>query len=500
MMSSGIGENDKDSLFLLNLVDCGAANLNNNDNNNNSSRQRKVIRTFPAWCCCCRRRRRRRVNSNNTIFFLSRWFFFLVVSLRFVDVVNGAFVARSSTSTMQSKGNFQIRNKASSHPPNFMMSIPRRDIPSRSNMELPIKMTQNAAEKVNQVDASSDNAILEERLDTINDKNNSKLIDGKAIAATIRQELKERVTAMKETGVLSSPGLAVLLVGSRRDSQTYVNMKKRACQQVGIRSFGYDYADEESVTQDELLQQIDTLNADPTIHGILIQLPLPAHIDEATVLRAVDPEKDVDGLHPFNVAQLASQGTHNSKNSQNKKNYWDKGQLDQIPFSVPCTPLGCMELLDRSGVEIAGRHAVVIGRSNLVGMPLSFLLLHRHATVTIVHSKTQNIEEEVRRGDIVIAAVGKAQLVQANWIKEGAVVIDVGINSIPVPPDDADDEEDIKGDTARKSYQLVGDVDLGSVLPKCSKITPVPGGVGPMTIAMLLRNTINACERSQRGK
>jgi methylenetetrahydrofolate dehydrogenase (NADP+) / methenyltetrahydrofolate cyclohydrolase len=464
MMSSSIGANDTVSLLVLD---------------------------------CCRRRRCGK-NNKNTIF-LSSWFIFLVVSLRFVDVVSCAFVPTTTTLTLQPKGNFEIPKKTSSHPLYLMIGIPRRGSASRSIMALHIKMTQNGAEKINQGDASSDNAVVEERLDTKNNtsnNNDNKLIDGKAIAATIRQDLKERVTAMKEAGIVPLPGLAVLLVGSRRDSQTYVNMKKRACHQVGIRSFGYDYADETSVTQDELVQQIQTLNADPMIHGILIQLPLPAHIDEATVLRAVDPEKDVDGLHPFNVAQLASQGTHNSKNKNNKISYWDKGQLDQIPFSVPCTPLGCIELLDRSGVEIAGRHAVVIGRSNLVGMPLSFLLLHRHATVTMVHSKTPNIEEEVRRGDIVIAAVGKARLVQANWIKEGAVVIDVGINSIHVPSDN-DDE---KGDKAGKSYQLVGDVDLESVLPKCSKITPVPGGVGPMTIAMLLRNTVSAWERSQRGK
>ena len=197
-------------------------------------------------------------------------------------------------------------------------------------------------------------------------------------------------------------------------------MKKKACTEVGIASFGYDY--DESVTQKELLAKIAELNARKDVHGILVQLPLPAHLDEQVVLDSVHPEKDVDGLHPENVAKLALQGTHG-----NKAGYWKS--LSNIPFSVPCTPLGCLELLDRSGVEIEGKNAVIIGRSNLVGLPVSFLLLHRNATVTIVHSRTKNIEEEVARGDIVIAAVGKANLVKSSWLKEGAVVIDVGINS-----------------------------------------------------------------------
>lgn len=307
-------------------------------------------------------------------------------------------------------------------------------------------------------------------------------IDGKAIAAEIRQELKEEITKLVSDG-RPTPGLAVILVGSRRDSQTYVNMKKKACQQVGIASFGYDY--DESVTEVDLLTRIAELNGRDDVHGILIQLPLPAHLDENTILDSVSPEKDVDGLHPENVAKLATQGTHG-----NKKGHWTS--LSSIPFSVPCTPLGCLELLDRSGVEISGKNAVVIGRSNLVGLPVSFLLLHRNATVTIVHSRTQNIEEQVARGDIVIAAVGKANLVKSSWLKEGAVVIDVGINSVDLPP------EQVK--EGKKPYKLVGDVDYESAVEKCSKITPVPGGVGPMTIAMLLRNTVNACKRAASGQ
>lgn len=304
-------------------------------------------------------------------------------------------------------------------------------------------------------------------------------INGKAIAADIRQELKEEIRIMQENKVSPLPGLAVLLVGSRRDSQTYVNMKKKACAEVGIASFGYDY--DESVTQDELLSKIAELNARSDIHGILVQLPLPAHLDEHLILDSVSPEKDVDGLHPKNVAKLALQGTRGSK-----AGFWKS--LSNIPFSVPCTPLGCLELLDRSGVEIEGKNAVVIGRSNLVGLPVSFLLLHRNASVTIVHSKTKNIEEEVSRGDIVIAAVGRANLVKSNWLKEGAVVIDVGINSVDLPPDQVKE--------GKRPYKLVGDVDFDDCVEKCSKITPVPGGVGPMTIAMLLRNTVNACKRA----
>ena len=315
----------------------------------------------------------------------------------------------------------------------------------------------------------------------------NKVIDGKRIAADIRSEIQQVVHTMKQQEPQQVPGLAVVLVGSRRDSQTYVNMKKKACEEVGIQSFGYDY--DASVSQEELLNKIIELNEQDDIHGILVQLPLPSHIDEETILNAIDPEKDVDGLHPYNVAKLASQGTHNSKTgSGDDVDIWSKGNLDRIPFSVPCTPLGCIELLDRSDVDIKGKHAVVIGRSNLVGLPISFLLLHRDATVTIVHSKTTNIEQEVSKGDIVIAAVGRAHLVKDSWIKGGAVVIDVGINSVDIPPNE-------RKEGSKKTYKLVGDVDYDSVSSKCSKITPVPGGVGPMTIAMLLRNTLNACRR-----
>jgi len=264
------------------------------------------------------------------------------------------------------------------------------------------------------------------------------------------------------------PGLAVVLVGARRDSQTYVNMKKKACVAAGIASTGYDF--EDTVSEAELLATVQKLNADPAVHGILIQLPLPSHLDQDKILQAVDPAKDVDGLHPVNVAALQLYS----------------GEVMEAPFSIPCTPLGCLELLDRSNVALQGENCVVLGRSQLVGLPMARLLLGRDATVTTVHSKTKDIGSVVRQADVVIAAVGKAGLVKGDWLKPGAVVIDVGINSVDVVPDKP----------GGKTYKLVGDVDYEAASAVCSKITPVPGGVGPMTIAMLLRNTLNACERS----
>lgn len=297
----------------------------------------------------------------------------------------------------------------------------------------------------------------------------AKLIDGNEIAKTIRAELKERVDAMSV-----KPGLAVILVGERKDSATYVRMKKKACAEVGIdTTYGIDYPAD--ITQDVLIAKIDELNANPAVHGILVQLPLPAHIDEATVLHRVLVEKDVDGLHPLNVAKLANTKTHTPGRSS-----WS---FDSIDFHVSCTPQGCIELLDRSGIEIEGKNAVVIGRSNIVGIPMSLLLLHRNATVTIAHSRSVNMAEIVSRADIVVAAVGKPELVKASWLKPGAVVIDVGVNSV----EDASD---------KRGYRLVGDVAFAECKEVASYITPVPGGVGPMTIAMLLRNTVNSAARS----
>jgi len=298
------------------------------------------------------------------------------------------------------------------------------------------------------------------------------LIDGKAIANQVHVELKAAVDEMKSTlGV--TPGLAVILVGERRDSATYVRAKKKACADVGINSIGVDYPAD--VTQEELLAKIHELNQDPNVHGILVQLPIPPHIDENTVIKAIDQSKDVDGLHPLNVAQLANTKTHAPGRSA-----WS---FDSIGFHVSCTPQGCIELLDRSGVVIEGKEAVVLGRSNIVGIPVALLLMQRNATVTIAHSRTKNLEETIRRADIVVAAVGRAEMVKGAWLKPGAVVIDVGINSV----DDA---------SKKTGYRLVGDVDFNECKEVASLITPVPGGVGPMTIAMLLRNTVNGARRT----
>lgn len=296
----------------------------------------------------------------------------------------------------------------------------------------------------------------------------AEVINGKEIAAAIREEIKQEVEQLRNQGHVA-PGLAVILVGSRRDSQTYVKMKTKACAQAGIASYQIDYKEE--VTEAELMDKVAELNADPSVHGILIQLPLPSHINQEVVLDLVDSDKDVDGLHPVNVARLAM--LRNTPTVDND-------------FSIPCTPLGCMELLVRSGVEIKGKHAIVIGRSNLVGLPMYRLLLAADATVTMVHSRTENIASVIKQGDIVVAAVGKAQMVQKDWLKEGAVVIDVGINNVDIEPKKP----------GGRTYKLVGDVDYANAKEVCSMITPVPGGVGPMTIAMLLRNTLNACKRT----
>lgn len=288
----------------------------------------------------------------------------------------------------------------------------------------------------------------------------AQLIDGKAIAATIRGEIAAEVEAMKaEYGKV--PGLAAVLVGERRDSQTYVRMKKKACAEVGITSFGHDLPAD--ISQEELLAVVRDLNANPDVHGILVQLPLPDHIDDEEILGAISLEKDVDGFHPLNIGRLSMKRRE--------------------PLFVPCTPKGCIELLDRTGVEIEGKRAVVLGRSNIVGLPVAMLLLHRNATLTICHSRTRNLPDVVREADILIAAVGRAEMVRGDWVKPGAVVIDVGVNAVDDP-------------TSEKGYRLVGDVAFDEVKEVASAITPVPGGVGPMTIAMLLRNTTDSARRA----
>lgn len=276
------------------------------------------------------------------------------------------------------------------------------------------------------------------------------IIDGKAIAETVRQEVKEGVESLKkEKGV--TPGLAVVLVGENPASLIYVRQKEKACSEAGVTSFKYSLA--EDVSQSELLDLIRKLNSDEKVHGILVQLPLPEHLDEMEVISAIDPVKDVDGFHPINVGRL----------------------LVGEEVFVPCTAQGVIELIERSGFKFKGKEAVVVGRSNIVGKPVAVLLLERHATVTICHSRTADLGAETRRADILIAAVGRPHLIKADMVKEGVVVIDVGINRV-------DDK-------------LVGDVDFEGVKDKVAAITPVPGGVGPMTVAMLLKNTLIAAQR-----
>jgi methylenetetrahydrofolate dehydrogenase (NADP+)/methenyltetrahydrofolate cyclohydrolase len=288
-----------------------------------------------------------------------------------------------------------------------------------------------------------------------------KLIDGKTIAQKTHNESRETVEALKRQGV--TPGLAVVLVGDDPASRAYVRSKDKMCHEIGLHSQKYELS--EATTQAELIALVQKLNGDPAIHGILVQSPPPAHIDESAVIAAIDPNKDVDGFHATNVAKLA---------------------LGDPTAFVPCTPLGCQRLLVESGVEIAGAHVVVLGRSMIVGKPLALLLMNKgkggDATVTVAHSRTKNLPEVTRTADILIAAIGRAEFVKAEHVRDGAVVIDVGINRV----EDA---------ASPKGYKLVGDVDFAQVAPKCSAITPVPGGVGPMTIAMLIANTITACKR-----
>jgi methylenetetrahydrofolate dehydrogenase (NADP+) / methenyltetrahydrofolate cyclohydrolase len=289
------------------------------------------------------------------------------------------------------------------------------------------------------------------------------LIDGTAIARAIRDEIKtDTARLIQKTGI--TPGLATVLVGDDPASHAYVKSKRKACAEAGIASIHHELP--ASVSQTELLTLVQALAGDAAVHGILVQLPLPKHLDEAALLNAVPLSKDVDGFSPVNLGLLGVKGK-------------------QAPFA-PCTPKGCIELLDRSGVQIAGKRAVVIGRSTIVGLPVAMLLLARDATVTICHSRTADLPAVVRDADIVIAAIGRAHFVTADMVKPGATVIDVGINRVDDP-------------SSPKGSRLVGDVDYNAVAPIAGAITPVPGGVGPMTIAMLLKNTLIAAERQAAG-
>ena len=276
----------------------------------------------------------------------------------------------------------------------------------------------------------------------------AQIIDGKAISKQVREEIASEVVKFKEK-YNSVPGLAVIIVGNDPASQVYVRNKKKGCEEVGFYSESYELP--ESTTQEELIALVEKLNNDDNIHGILVQLPLPKHLNETEVLLKIKPEKDVDAFHPYNVGKIMI-GNHDL---------------------LPCTPAGVMVLLEKSGIDVCGKKCVIIGRSNIVGKPMAMLLLHANGTVTICHSRTQNLKEICAEADILVASIGKAEFVKADMVKEGAVVVDVGINRT-------------------ESGKLVGDVDFAEVEPKASYITPVPGGVGPMTITMLLKNTLTA--------
>ena len=279
------------------------------------------------------------------------------------------------------------------------------------------------------------------------------IINGRLIANKIKDGLK---TIIQKNNI--TPGLGIILVGDRPDSKVYVRMKKKACEKIGIRNFDVKMNDD--VTQEQVINEIHKMNHNDDIHGILVQLPLPRHINEREVLNTVFLSKDVDGFHSENIGKLALK------------------ELDDI--KAPCTPDGCIELLKEHNIEIEGKHAVIVGRSNIVGMPLSLLLLHNNATVSICHSRTKNLKEITKMADILVCAFGSPQKITSEYVKEGSVIIDVGINQI-------------EDKTKKKGYRLVGDVDFEDVKDKVKAITPVPGGVGPMTIAMLLKHTVELC-------
>ena len=286
-----------------------------------------------------------------------------------------------------------------------------------------------------------------------------KLIDGRAIAERVYAELRDEIAGLKPRGLI--PGLAVVLVGDDPASRTYVRAKDKMCRELGLHSVKLELP--ATTTQEELLARVDELNRDQQIHGILVQSPPPSQIDEAAIVCALDPRKDVDGFHPLNVAKLA---------------------LDDETGFVPCTPLGCLRLLRESGVALSGANVIMLGRSMIVGKPMALLLMRKgiDATVTVIHSRTRNISEICHRADVIIAAIDRPHFVSVEFVREGAIVIDVGINRV----EDGGSE---------RGYKLVGDVDFDAVSGIAGAITPVPGGVGPMTIAMLMSNTIKACRQ-----
>lgn len=284
----------------------------------------------------------------------------------------------------------------------------------------------------------------------------AKILDGKAVSQRVKNALKDETEKFIEKYGIK-PGLAVVIVGDDPASRVYVNSKKKACAEIGY--YSEEHALPESTTEGELLSLVEKLNGDEKIHGILVQLPLPKHIDEEKIINAINPKKDVDAFHPVNVGKI---------------------MIGNFDF-LPCTPAGVMELINEAGIDLTGKNCVVVGRSNIVGKPQAMLLLHKNATVTICHSKTKNIKEITKNADVLVAAVGRAQMFDGDYIKDGAVVIDVGMNRL-------------------ENKKLVGDVNFESAEKKASYITPVPGGVGPMTIAMLMKNTLTAAKNAVLGK
>jgi 5,10-methylene-tetrahydrofolate dehydrogenase/methenyl tetrahydrofolate cyclohydrolase len=288
----------------------------------------------------------------------------------------------------------------------------------------------------------------------------AKIIDGKVIADEMREDIQKGVAALLAAGG-PRPGLATVLVGENPASHTYVKMKRKACADLGIDSFPHELP--ATATQEEVETLVKGLNADSKVHGILVQLPLPAGLDEESILKAISIEKDVDGFHPINIGRLAQKGRE--------------------PLFVPCTPAGCLVLLKKAGAKLSGAKAVVCGRSNIVGMPAALLLVKEDATVTICHSRTKDLAGVCREADILIAAIGRAQMIRGDWIKPGAYVIDVGTNRVEDP-------------TTKSGYRLVGDVAFDEAVQVAGAITPVPGGVGPMTITLLLQNTLRSAQRA----
>jgi len=288
------------------------------------------------------------------------------------------------------------------------------------------------------------------------------IIDGKAIAAELRENIAKEIEKLVADGG-PHPGLATVLVGANPASHIYVRMKRKACGEVGIESYHHELP--EDASQEDVEKLVEELNLDPRIHGILVQLPLPAGMDEEAILRMIRIEKDVDGFHPLNIGRLAMKGRE--------------------PLFVPCTPAGCITLLKKAGATLEGAEAVVVGRSNIVGMPAALLLVKENATVTICHSRTKDLADVCRKADVLIAAIGRAEMIRGDWIKPGAYVIDVGTNRVDDP-------------TKKRGYRLTGDVAFEEAVEVAGAITPVPGGVGPMTIAGLLNNTLRSAKRAAK--